>query len=143
MGGQVGYNPKGREFGTVEVRLLPAAADDPLLSHLPPVFRAQASHSQSVLHLPDGAVVLASNEHDRHHAFRLGRSAWGVQFHPEFDADIVREFTGFRAESLRADGLCPESILAAIEETPEAASVLARFAGIVAGGAADDTRRPR
>ena len=136
MGGLVDYNPKGREFGTVEVRLLPAAADDSLLSHLPPVFRAQASHSQSVLRLPPGAVLLAANDHDRCHAFRLGRCAWGVQFHPEFDADIVRTLTGARDESLRADGLCPETILAAVEETPHAASVLARFGQIVYDGAA-------
>ena len=136
MGGQVDYNPKGREFGTVEVRLLPEAADDLLLSHLPPVFRAQASHSQSVIALPDGAVRLAANDHDRHHAFRLGRTAWGVQFHPEFDADIVRAYTRARDASLRADGLSPESILAAIEETPQAASVLARFGQIATNGAA-------
>ncbi len=136
MGGHVDYNPKGREFGTVEVRLLPEAADDILLSHLPPVFRAQASHSQSVLRLPDGAVPLAANGHDRHHAFRLGRAAWGVQFHPEFDADIVRAIARARDESLRADGLCPETIIAAIEETPEAASVLARFGQIATNGAA-------
>jgi GMP synthase (glutamine-hydrolysing) len=136
MGGLVDYNPNGREFGTVEVRLLPEAADDGLLSHLPPVFRAQASHSQSVLRLPPGAVPLAANDHDRHHAFRLGRTAWGVQFHPEFDADIVRAFVLARAEGLRADGLCPESILAAVEETPHAASVLARFGRIATNGAA-------
>ena len=136
MGGHVDYNPNGREFGTVEVRLLPEAADDGLLSHLPPVFRAQASHSQSVLRLPPGAVPLAANGHDRHHAFRLGRTAWGVQFHPEFDADIVRTFTRYRDASLRADGLCPESILAAVEETPHAASVLARFGRLAANGAA-------
>ncbi len=136
MGGHVDYNPNGREFGTVEVRLLPEAAADPLLSHLPPVFRAQASHSQSVIRLPEGAVRLAANGHDRHHAFRLGRTAWGVQFHPEFDADIVRTFACARDDSLRADGLDPESILAAIQETPHAASVLARFGQIATNGGA-------
>ena len=136
MGGQVDYNPNGREFGTVEVRLLPAAADDSLLSHLPPVFRAQASHHQSVLRMPPGAVRLAANDHDRHYAFRLGRAAWGVQFHPEFDADIVCTLTRARDESLRADGLCPETILAAIEETPQAASVLSRFGQIATNGGA-------
>jgi GMP synthase (glutamine-hydrolysing) len=135
MGGHVDYNPNGRRFGTVEVRLLPEAANDSLLSHLPPVFLAQASHSQSVLRLPDGAVPLAASDHDRHHAFRLGRTAWGVQFHPEFDADIVRALTRARAKGLRADGLCPEAILAAVEETPHAASVLARFGRIAAARA--------
>ena len=79
---------------------------------------------------------LASNDHDRHHAFRLGPAAWGVQFHPEFDADIIRTIAGARDESLRADGLNPEAILAAIEETPQAASVLARFGQIATNGAA-------
>jgi len=59
-----------------------------------------------------------------------------VQFHPEFDADIVRALTRARDESLRADDLCPETILAAIEETPHAASVLARFGQIAVGGPA-------
>lgn len=136
MGGLVDYNPNGREFGTVEVRLLPEAADDSLLSHLPPVFRAQASHHQSVIALPPGAVPLAANDHDRCHAFRLGRCAWGVQFHPEFDADIVRALTRDRDEGLRADGLNPESILAAVEETPQATSVLARFGRIATNGTA-------
>ncbi len=79
--------------------------------------------------------VLIANDHDRHHAFRLGPAAWGVQFHPAFDADIVRAFTCARDASLRADGLNPDAILAAIEETPEAASILARFGQIATGGA--------
>jgi GMP synthase (glutamine-hydrolysing) len=130
LGGHVSWNPNGREFGTVEIRLLPEAADDVLLSHLPPVFAAQASHSQSVLRLPEGAVRLAENGHDRHHAFRVGRCVWGLQFHPEFDADIVRTYARVREEGLRRDNLDPDKIIAAAADAPESASVLARFGQI-------------
>ena len=35
LGGEVGDNPNGREFGTVTVELTAEAADDPLLGGLP------------------------------------------------------------------------------------------------------------
>jgi len=142
IGGCVSYNPNGQEYGTVEIRLLPAAKDDPLLSHLPAVFHAQAIHSQSVIRLPDGAVRLAENDHDRHQAFRVGKCAWGVQFHPEFDVDIVRSLARARDAGLRAEGLDPDAISAAARETPQAASVLARFAKFVDGSGTDAVLRP-
>src|SRR5690606_20302421 len=48
-GGQVDYHPAGREIGTVPVSLAEAARADVLLSGLPAVFPAHATHSQSVL----------------------------------------------------------------------------------------------
>ena len=62
LGGQVGYNPRGREVGTVSVQLLPDGKADPLLGVMPASFPAQVSHSQSVLVLPEGATPLARSE---------------------------------------------------------------------------------
>src|SRR5690606_35615687 len=81
LGGEVGNNPAGREMGTVEVELLPAASDDALLAPLPARFDAQLTHMQSVLRVPDGAIVLARSAGDPCQAFRWGKAAWGVQFH--------------------------------------------------------------
>lgn len=66
LGGTVGNHPDGGEFGTVEVRLLPEAAADPLFAGLPAVFPAQLFHRQSVLYLPSGAQVLASSQREPH-----------------------------------------------------------------------------
>ncbi|NIQ10109.1 MAG: glutamine amidotransferase, partial [Gammaproteobacteria bacterium] len=74
------------EVGTVEVRLRPEAQDDRLFQTLPARFPVHATHSQSVLALPPGAVHLAENDFDPHHAMRIGSCAWGVQFHPEYSA---------------------------------------------------------
>lgn len=44
LGGQVGYNPTGREMGTVDIDLQPDAGDDPLFAGLQARFTAQATH---------------------------------------------------------------------------------------------------
>jgi GMP synthase (glutamine-hydrolysing) len=95
----VDYHPGGREIGTVDIDLLPAAVDDPLFASLPPGFSAHVVHAQTVMEPPPGAVRLAENAFEPTHAFRVGRRAWGVQFHPEFD--LVR-MTGY-VDRLAAD----------------------------------------
>jgi GMP synthase (glutamine-hydrolysing) len=69
------------EIGWHPVELTEDAADDPLFESLPPRFDAFQWHYYE--HgLPAGAVELARNDVCTQ-AFRLGDSAWGVQFHPE------------------------------------------------------------
>lgn len=69
------------EIGWYPVELTEEAADDPLFGSLPPRFDAFQWHYYA--HgLPAGAVELARNDLCTQ-AFRLGDSAWGVQFHPE------------------------------------------------------------
>jgi GMP synthase (glutamine-hydrolysing) len=128
LGGEVGDNPAGREMGTVEVALHPAAADDPLFVALPASFAAQASHLQTVLRPPPQAVVLARSERDDCQAFRRGPAAWGVQFHPEFSVGHMRGYVRARREALRAEGHSPDRISRNISAAPHARSILRRFA---------------
>jgi len=129
-GGQVGYHPAGREIGTVPVTLAAAAQEDALLADLPACFHAHTTHSQSVLRLPESAVLLAASAHDAHQAFRIGTRAWGVQFHPEFDARIMRAYVQERQSVLREEGIDVESLLRGVVETPAASGVLRRFAAL-------------
>ena len=57
VGGEVGDNPNGREFGTISVELTAEAADDPLLGGLPARPPVQVCHTQSALTLPAGAAA--------------------------------------------------------------------------------------
>jgi len=132
LGGEVGYHPGGMEIGTVSICATADAADDALFSQLPRRFSAQTVHSQTVLRLPENALLLASNDFEPHHAFRVGECAWGVQFHPEFNAVAMRSYIEHLAGSLRRQGRDPEQLAAAVENTPLAASVLRRFADFVA-----------
>jgi len=131
LGGRVGDNPRGREIGTVEVRLLDAAADDPLLGGLGPSFPAHATHVQSVLALPPGARHLGESDGDPHQAFAWGENAWGVQFHPEFDADVMRGYLDGRRARILAEGLDADGLRAAVTEAPAGPRILRRFAGRV------------
>ncbi len=132
LGGRVGVNPRGREIGTVQVEALPAARADALMGELPARFAMQATHLESVLELPAGSTLLAASSGDPHQAFSAGPRAWGVQFHPEFDADVIRGYLEARREVLRAAGRDPEALLAGVCESDHGPRLLRRFA-VLAG----------
>ena len=127
MGGVVGDNPKGKEFGTVSIRLNQQGRQDRLFDGTPETFVAQACHSQSVLQLPAGATLLASSDMDPHHAFSIGRQAWGVQFHPEFNGQILRLYIQRFAEALHQQGNDIDRLLTDVRETPQSEALLRRF----------------
>ena len=127
MGGVVGDNPQGKEFGTVAIRLNQDGQRDRLFEDMPGTFAAQACHSQSVLHLPAQATLLASSDMDPHHAFAIGKRAWGVQFHPEFNGQVLRHYIQRFADDLKAQGCDVDRLLAGIRETPQSETLLRRF----------------
>ena len=131
FGGEVADNPLGRQAGTITVTLTEAAQGDPLFAGLPEQLRVQVSHRQSVLKLPAQATLLGSGLGDPHQAFRLGEFAWGVQFHPEFDAAVARAYIEQRREIFVADGKDPDALIAAVEDSDHGARLLARFARLV------------
>jgi GMP synthase (glutamine-hydrolysing) len=131
LGGEVGRNPRGREIGTVEVRGLPPAQRDPLLGVWGSAEPAHVTHIESVLALPAGAVRLAESDLDPVQAFSVGERAWGVQFHPEFDADTVRAYLEARREKVRNEGRDPDALLDQVRDTPGGPRLLRRFAELV------------
>ena len=68
------------ELGYREVSRI---SEDPLLDGLSETFTSFETHSDRVAELPVDAATLARNDTGLQ-AFRVG-SAWGVQFHPEYD----------------------------------------------------------
>ena len=132
-GGKVGFHPRGKEIGTVQVQLLADCEKDLLFRSLPQTFLAHVTHSQSVLRLPPNATRLASNPYEPNHAFRIGECAWGVQFHPEYNADIMRAYIEEQADELNSAGVNIAELLSAVEETPVATRILRNFARVVEG----------
>ncbi|UCE17590.1 MAG: glutamine amidotransferase [Gemmatimonadota bacterium] len=134
MGGHVGNHPRGREIGTVRIEIEDKGAGDELISILPREFLGHVTHTQTVLRLPPGALILASNAFEPHHAIRVGECAWGVQFHPEFEAAIMRSYINEQSLGLKAEGLDISSLRSGVVETPHAAKILQRFASLVKAG---------
>jgi len=127
MGGRVDFHPDGAEIGATEISCLSECKTDPLFSSLPETFKAHVFHSQSVIQLPEDAVLLARNEFEPHHAFRMGKAAWGVQFHPEAFAAATRGYILNLADTVKDQGQNPDQLIDSLEDTPHAAALLRRF----------------
>lgn len=78
------------EVGVGEVRLLEAAARDPVLGGLPPSLPVLHWHEET-FELPPGGRLLASSAAYRNQAFSAGDCAYGLQFHVELDRELARE----------------------------------------------------
>ena len=100
------------------------AKEDELFSKLPNSFKAHTIHSQTVVELPKNAIRLAFNNHDINHAYRVGSKAWGVQFHPEFDANAMNLYINevSKKKNLEVNKLIKQS-----EETKAATSIIKEF----------------
>lgn len=124
LGGQVDYNPAGREVGT---HMVEQTGEDPLLADLPASFPAQMMHAQSVTQLPPGAVVLARSRLDPHQVLRLGRNIISTQFHPEFSPDFVRAHLERYGERYAQEHLDVPALSREVRATPGASALLRRF----------------
>jgi GMP synthase-like glutamine amidotransferase len=92
LGGEVGLMDKP-EIGLMNIELTPAGRADPAFCRLPSPFYGLQWHGAQVRTPPRGGVVLAFNEHCAIQALRVGRWAWGVQFHLEVGPDTVPEWS--------------------------------------------------
>ena len=76
-------------------------------------------------------MLLASSDRDPYQAFRLGECAWGVQFHPEYSAGIMRSYIEEQARELEEAGIDISSVFDTVRETPLAARTVSNFARYV------------
>lgn len=92
LGGAV--HPKSRgERGSTLLTLTPEGAVDPLFAGIPNEFAALELHNDS-FDLPPGALHLARSQACQYQAFRYGRAAYGLQFHPEVDEATFNGWLG-------------------------------------------------
>lgn len=130
MGGEVGENLNGPMFGPVAIQRLECGRDDPLFGVLPDAATMRVFHFQSVLTMPDSAEVLVSAAHDPHHAARYGPAAWGVQFHPEFDRQIMDSCYDVYGETMTEAGFSVDALRAAEQDSPAGFALLQKFADL-------------
>ncbi|MCF6248030.1 MAG: glutamine amidotransferase [Desulfobacula sp.] len=134
MGGVVDYHPQGLEIGTVGIerqKLDESMDSDALFKDLPDRFDVHVCHSQTVIQLPKNAVLIAKNQFESHEVFRIGTSAWGVQFHPEYDEIIMTAYAENMEQSISSSGQALSEILKKINPTPVAAKILKRFGQLI------------
>jgi GMP synthase (glutamine-hydrolysing) len=126
LGAKVRSNPV-KEIGWYPVMPTAAAASDPLFRHLGAVEQIFQWHGDT-FDIPRGALHLASSEQCPNQAFRYGDRTYGLQFHLEVDASLIRRWlaTPVHRRELETLGpaITPEKIL---EATP---GYIARSTGL-------------
>ncbi|MFA7402639.1 MAG: type 1 glutamine amidotransferase [Pelobacteraceae bacterium] len=93
LGAEVVSN-RWEELGTLPVSLTVDGEEDLLFIGIAETFTTFQWHHDS-FDIPGGAVLLASSALCRHQAFRVGNSAWGMQFHPEVTEQIIRNWSAW------------------------------------------------
>jgi GMP synthase (glutamine-hydrolysing) len=136
LGGRVERNPRGQQVGLIPLGWTAAAAADRLLGPLASPRRGVQWNDDVVTGLPTGATLLARTEHAEVQAVRYAPAMWGVQLHPEVDADVLKPWAeedrgSHETRGVDTDGLLRE-VDAARAELDEAWRPLAEgFAGLV------------
>lgn len=127
LGGRVDYLPGGREIGTLPINFLADAPLDALTDGMPTSFRAHTTHEQSVVEIPPEATVLARSDRDPNHLVRYGRQAYSAQFHPEFNAEVMRAYIRRKHADMQREGADPRQIFREVAATPVARGLFRRF----------------
>jgi GMP synthase (glutamine-hydrolysing) len=102
-GGEVRGEYGAPEFGSTELRPRSAAERDPLFHGLPARPTAIENHVDRIVRLPEAAHWLMESDACPYQAFRVGDTAWGVQFHPEASAERIRHWNEGRLSRYGVD----------------------------------------
>jgi GMP synthase (glutamine-hydrolysing) len=107
-GGEVRKNPKGREWGIArDIRRTDAGKSHPLLDGKPDVFDGFIMHLDEIVTLPQGANLLAVNDHTHIQALEVRHKNgmfWATQYHPEYNFYEMARLIQARAEPLVKEG---------------------------------------
>ena len=91
LGGEVATGA-APEVGVGEVHLTVESIGDPVFGAAPTPLSCVHWHGDAFT-LPDGAVRLAGSDAYENQAFRVGRCAYGLQFHVEVTASLVAQWS--------------------------------------------------
>jgi GMP synthase (glutamine-hydrolysing) len=115
LGGTVEKSAGGQTFGLRTLGWTGDAHLDPLVSTVATPRRGVHWHDDIVTAAPEGTVVLACLEGVDVQAARFAPTVWGVQHHPEVDADVIRPWAEHDRDLHLSQGLDPETVLAEID----------------------------
>jgi GMP synthase (glutamine-hydrolysing) len=107
-GGEVQKNPKGREWGLArDIRPTEAGRRSLLLAGKPDRYDGFIMHLDEVTRLPEGATLLATNEHTHVQALEVRHEKgvfWATQYHPEYNLYEMARLIAARAKPLIREG---------------------------------------
>ncbi|MGE0119666.1 MAG: type 1 glutamine amidotransferase [Dongiaceae bacterium] len=102
LGGRVGKAAQA-EVGILDVELTESGRRDPLFEDIAPRFQVLQWHGAEVAEAPPGASVLAQSPLCAVQAMRVGRHAYGMQYHTELTPTTVGEWSRVPAYAAALD----------------------------------------
>lgn len=109
-GGEVRGEYGTPESGAVLITTTAAGRNDPVLGVLGEGAHMIENHVDQITQLPSDAVLLGRSADVENQAFRIGKRVWGLQFHPEVNAERIAQWDesalgkkGFDREKLVAN----------------------------------------
>jgi GMP synthase (glutamine-hydrolysing) len=112
VGGQVRRSPV-TEIGWFDITMSAEASTDPVLGTLGTTFPAFQSHYDT-FDLPPAASVLGTTG-DLTEAYRIGDTAWGVQFHIEANPSVVYGWLAVYRDAMDKAGVDVDELRAATQ----------------------------
>lgn len=137
LGGRVARNPFGREIGSVRLELTEV---DEVFGARSPIW-VNSTHVDSVVELPSGARSFGRTALEPNAAVKFAPSVWGVQYHPEIDAEVIRYYVRARADQLRREAFDVAALEREALDTPDGVAVIQNFVRVVM--ARERARAPR
>ncbi|MDD5450121.1 MAG: type 1 glutamine amidotransferase [Candidatus Omnitrophica bacterium] len=129
-GAKIRKAPK-EEIGWFKVDLRRTADKDPLFKNLPGQLTVFQWH-EDMFEIPDGGELLAESSPCRNQAFRLGRNAYGFQFHIEVTMAMVSSWINSAKEGVfDKERLILETYKLKDEFKKQANLIYWNFAGII------------
>tara|TARA_B100000945_G_C20418504_1_gene616448 strand:+ start:524 stop:1207 length:684 start_codon:yes stop_codon:yes gene_type:complete len=105
LGGKVIKNPQGWELGSRKVLLTKAGNKSKYFKDIDCEPIVYESHQDVVVNMPDNSIELAYNDMGNQ-AFLIDDHIIGLQFHPEFSFDVIKEYALIRTKlGVKADKL--------------------------------------
>jgi GMP synthase (glutamine-hydrolysing) len=119
------------ELGFLPVEGTRAGRNDPVLAPFDGI-RVFQWH-EDTFELPVGAELLCTNPNVPNQAFRIGRAAYGIQFHPEVTLEAIRAWSVKYEAAVRQFGRTPEDLVSEAESFVAAQRLasLASFGGFL------------
>ena len=107
-GGEIKPNPKGREMGVArKIHITPQGQKHPMYEGKTQVFDGFISHDDMITKMPEGGIVLASNDFTEVQAVEVRHKKgvfWATQYHPEYNLKEVARLIIAREEKLTNEG---------------------------------------
>jgi GMP synthase (glutamine-hydrolysing) len=140
-----------KEIGWSEIKLTSSGRSDPLSKFLA---NPTTDHPSVVFQwhgdtfdLPSGAVALATSPRFPQQAYRLGRTAYGFQFHFEVTEQHIRHWVTLWRRDLAENGIDPLDVLSGMREhlpmlNRRGEEIIRAFAGLVQASPVQVLREP-